>query len=140
MPKILRKPFRAVFISVLLVTALAASAQETSAKATGLSKVLQGRSYVRLQKDATCKANDAERTVLKTWGNRVSFSDGNMLVWGTVCNDSAEQLPLSAAGSSLLISADLKRIVYKNEVLRYVKEVPRLCEGGQWCPAEQAKP
>ena len=118
----------------------AVQAQEAVVKPAGIAKLLQGRSYVRLQKGATCKANDPEHTVLATWANRISFSDGKMLLWGTVCNDSPESLSLAEAGSNLLVSADLKRIVFKNEVLRYTKDTPKLCDEGQWCPVNKAAP
>ena len=118
----------------------AVQAQEAVVKPAGIAKLLQGRSYVRLQKGATCKANDPEHTVLATWANRISFSDGKMLLWGTVCNDSPESLSLAEAGSNLLVSADLKRIVFKNEVLRYTKDTPKLCDEGQWCPVNKATP
>jgi len=118
----------------------AVQAQEVVVKPAGIAKLLQGRSYVRLQKGATCKANDPEHTVLATWANRISFSDGKMLLWGTVCNDSPESLSLAEAGSNLLVSADLKRIVFKNEVLRYTKDTPKLCDEGQWCPVNKATP
>jgi len=118
----------------------AVQAQEAVVKPAGIAKLLQGRSYVRLQKGATCKANDPEHTVLATWANRISFSDGKMLLWGTVCNDSPESLSMAEAGSNLLVSADLKRIVFKNEVLRYTKDTPKLCDEGQWCPVNKATP
>ena len=118
----------------------AVQAQEVVVKPAGIAKLLQGRSYVRLQKGATCKANDPEHRVLATWANRISFSDGKMLLWGTVCNDSPESLSMAEAGSNLLVSADLKRIVFKNEVLRYTKDTPKLCDEGQWCPVNKATP
>ena len=130
---------RALLWSALGLSA-AAQAQEVVAKPAGMAKLLQGRIYVRLQKGATCKANDPEHTVLATWANRVSFSDGKMLLWGSVCNDSPESLSMAEVGSNLLVSADLKRIVFKNEVLRYTKDTPKLCEQGQWCPVNKATP
>lgn len=130
---------QAVATGLLLFSALVHAA-ENEIKLTGISKLLNGRIYVRMEKDATCKANDPERTVLKTWANKVSFENGQVLIWGKVCNDSLESLPLSQAGKSLLISADLKRIVYKNEVLRYSQDAPKLCDEGQWCKVEVSKP
>lgn len=115
-------------------------AGEPDTKGTGIAKLLNGRSYVHLGKNATCKANNAEHTVLKTWVNRISLENGQLLVWGKVCNDTPETIPLSQVGKNLLISLDLKRLVYKNEVLRYAKELPALCDAGQWCPAEEVKP
>ena len=130
---------QAVVTGLLLFSALAHAA-ENEIKLTGIGKLLNGRIYVRMEKDATCKANDPERTVLKTWANKVSFENGQVLIWGKVCNDSFESLPLSQACKSLLISADLKRIVYKNEVLRYSQDTPKLCDEGQWCKVEVSKP
>ena len=130
---------QAVVTGLLLFSALAHAA-ENEIKLTGIGKLLNGRIYVRMEKDATCKANDPERTVLKTWANKVSFENGQVLIWGKVCNDSPESLSLSQAGKSLLISADLKRIVYKNEVLRYSQDTPKLCDEGQWCKVEVSKP
>jgi len=104
-----------------------------------MGTLLNGRSYVRMEKDATCKANNPEHTVIKTWANKISFENGQILIWGKVCNDSPESISISQAGKNLFISADLRRIVYKNEVLRYSKDTPKLCEEGQWCPVEAAK-
>ena len=130
---------QAVVTGLLLFSALAHAA-ENEIKLTGIGKLLNGRIYVRMEKDATCKANNQEHTVLKTWANKVSFENGQVLIWGKVCNDSPESLSLSQAGKSLLISADLKRIVYKNEVLRYSQDTPKLCDEGQWCKVEVSKP
>ena len=130
---------QAVATGLLLFSALV-NAAENEIKLTGIGKLLNGRIYVRMEKDATCKANNQEHTVLKTWANKVSFENGQVLIWGKVCNDSPESLSLSQAGKSLLISADLKRIVYKNEVLRYSQDTPKLCDEGQWCKVEVSKP
>ena len=130
---------QAVATGLLLFSALV-NAAENEIKLTGIGKLLNGRIYVRMEKDATCKANNQEHTVLKTWANKVSFENGQVLIWGKVCNDSFESLPLSQAGKSLLISADLKRIVYKNEVLRYSQDTPKLCDEGQWWKVEVSKP
>lgn len=129
-----------VFFTACCLLSVAAHAGENDNKLSGISKLLNTRTYVRMDKDATCKANDPEHTVLKTWANKISFENGQVLVWGKVCNDSPESISFVEAGKSLYISADLKRIVYKNEVLRYYKDAPKLCDGGQWCPVEAAKP
>lgn len=106
-------------------------------KVRSLQKALEGREYIRMGKDVTCKSNSPERTVLKSWANRISVKDGALLVWGPVCNDSPESIPLAQAARSVFVSADLKRILYKGEVLAYAKELPKLCEAGPWCPVEQ---
>ena len=130
---------QAVAASLALVSAFVC-AGEKEINQTGIGKLLNGRTYVRMEKDAICKANDPERTVLKTWANKISFENGQVLIWGKVCNDSPESISISQAGKNLFISADLKRIVYKKEVLRYSKDTPKLCDEGQWCPLEVSKP
>jgi hypothetical protein len=130
---------QAVAASLVVASALVC-AGESEIKQTGIGKLLNGRSYVRMEKDATCKANNPEHTVIKTWANKISFENGQILIWGKVCNDSPESIFISQAGKNLFISADLRRIVYKNEVLRYFKDAPKLCDDGQWCPVEADKP
>ncbi len=113
---------------------------ENDGKSNGVAKLLNGRTYIRLDNDATCKSNNPEHTVLKTWANKITFENGRILIWGKVCNDSPESLPVAKLGKTLLISADLKRIVYNKEVLLYSKDAPKLCDAGQWCPVENNTP
>lgn len=134
------KPLPLALTLCLVLLSTLVWAAEPDAKGTGIAKLLNGRSYVLLSKEATCKANNPEHTVLKSWANRISFENGQLLVWGKVCNDTPDTIPLAQAGKNLLISLDLKRVVYKNEVLRYARELPALCDAGQWCPVEDAKP
>lgn len=115
-------------------------ADENEIKLTGIGKLLNGRSYVLVGKDVTCKGNDPEHTEIKSWANKISFEGGQVLVWGKICNDSPENIALSKIGKSLLISADLNIIIYKNEVLRYSKVNPKLCDAGLWCPVKQVTP
>jgi hypothetical protein len=115
-------------------------AGENEIKLTGIGKLLNGRSYVLVGKDVTCKGNDPEHTEIKSWANKISFEGGQVLVWGKICNDSPENIAISEIGKSLLISADLNIIIYKNEVLRYFKVAPKLCDAGLWCPVKQVTP
>jgi hypothetical protein len=128
-----------LMICLVLISGLTHSAENDS-KPTGMAKLLNGRTYIRLDNDATCKSNDPEHTVIKTWANKISFENGRVLIWGKVCNDSPESLPVAKLGKNLLISSDLKRIVYNKEVLLYFKDAPKLCDAGQWCPVENSKP
>jgi hypothetical protein len=113
---------------------------DNETKLNSIGKLLNGRSYVRMDKDLTCKSNDPEHTVLKTWANKITIENGRILIWGKVCNDSPESISFSEAGKNLFISVDLKRIIYKKEVLLYSRDTPKLCDAGQWCPVEETKP
>ena len=115
-------------------------AGENEIKLTGIGKLLNGRSYVLMGKNVTCRGNDPEHTEIKSWANKISFEGGQVLVWGKVCNDSPENIAISKIGKNLFISADLNIIIYKNEVLRYSKVDPKLCDAGLWCPAKQVTP
>jgi hypothetical protein len=126
-------------IYLVLISGLTHSAENDS-KSTGMAKLLNGRTYIRLDNNATCKSNNPEHTVLKTWANKITFENGRVLIWGKVCNDSPESLPVTKIGKNLLISADLKRIVYNKEVLLYFNADPKLCDAGQWCPVENSTP
>ena len=117
-----------------------AQAGENEIKLTGIGKLLNGRSYVLMGKDITCRGNDPEHTEIKSWANKISFEGGQALVWGKVCNDSPENIAISKIGKNLFVSADLNIIIYKNEVLRYSKVDPKLCDAGLWCPVKQVTP
>ena len=101
-----------------------------------LPEQLKGRAYYRLDPDSTCKAHAPDRTVIKSWANKISFEDGRLLLWGKTCNDSPQTVPLSKAASEITISRDLTRIRYQGECLYYYEMPPKLCEFGSWCPAE----
>jgi len=129
-----------VVAAALIFLSAVVNASENEKKISGIGKLLNGRSYVIMGKDITCRANDLARTEIKSWANKISFEEGRVLVWGKVCNDSPENIAISKVGKSLLISADLNIIIYKNEVLRYSESGPKLCDVGLWCPVEQVKP
>lgn len=126
--------FAALFFSATIF------AQSSGGDPPVLAKILDGKSYYHLTKGKTCQSNDPERTVIKSWSNKVSFKDDKILVWGSICNDSPELISFADAKNDLFISSDLRIIVYKKEVLvLYVKE-PKLCAAGQWCPHGDGKP
>ena len=130
----------AALTTVLASATIPLHAGETENKLTRVAKLLDGRNYVRMGKDITCKGNDPEHTELKSWANKISFESGQILIWGKVCNDSPESVAFSTIGKNLLISADLSIIVYKNEVLKYFKDGTKLCDAGLWCPVKQVAP
>jgi len=126
--------FAALFFSVSVF------AQSPRVDQPVLSKILDGKSYYHLTKGKTCQANDPERTVIKSWSNKVSFKGGQILVWGSVCNDSPELILFSDVKNDLFVSSDLRIIVYKKEVLVLYGDEPKLCPAGQWCPLGDGQP
>lgn len=100
---------------------------------------LDERAYYRLDSQSTCKANTSERTVIRSWANKVSFHAGRLLEWGMVCNDSPKAKPLREAAPELMVTRDLKTIRYKGETLVYSEQPPKLCDGGIWCPVKPEK-
>jgi hypothetical protein len=100
-------------------------------------KALANRAYYQLPADAVCTANDPARTKLKTWRNKIEFTNnGQMLVWGTICNDNAQQIPWRKLTGKLFITADLKQIKYAGKVFTYSAKLPKLCATGTWCPVQ----
>jgi len=126
--------FAALFFSTSIF------AQSAGVDQPVLAKILDGKSYYRLTTGKTCQANDPERTLIKSWSNKVSFKNGQILVWGSVCNDSPELILFSDAKNDLFVSSDLRIIVYKKEVLVLYGKEPKLCPAGQWCPLGDVKP
>jgi hypothetical protein len=97
---------------------------------------IDGHAYYRLDGTVTCKANNAEHTVIKSWANKVSFHGDQLLVWGPVCNDTPTVIALREAAAELMITRDLKTIFYKGECLAYSEHPPKLCAQGIWCPVK----
>jgi hypothetical protein len=135
-----KKTLLLTVVTSLLLFSTFVNAGEYEIKLTGIGKLLDGRSYLLIGKDVTCKANDPEHTEIKSWANKISFEGGKVLIWGKVCNDSPESMAISKLGKSLLISANLDIIIFKKQVLKYSKDNPKLCDAGLWCPVEQIKP
>lgn len=94
---------------------------------------LINHNYYRLD-PVTCKANNPEHTLLKSWTNRISFTKEKILIWGNICNDSPFAIPISDVKKELQISVDFAEIIYKGEHLVLKNDPPNLCENGLWCP------
>jgi hypothetical protein len=101
-----------------------------------LSDQIDGHAYYQLDETATCKANNAQHTVIKSWANKVSFHGDRLLVWGPVCNDTSTVVALREATAELMVTRDLKTLVYKGECLTYSDSPPQLCAQGIWCPVK----
>ena len=102
-----------------------------------IAKLLNGKSYYHLNDKVTCKSNDPDRTIIKSWVNKISFNDNQILIWGTICSDSPEIVKFKSAGRDLLVSSDLQLIIYKKEVLYFRNPEPKLCDEGKWCPQDR---
>ena len=113
-----------------------AIAHTTPEIAADLVKMLINRVYYRLD-PTTCKANNPEHTLLKSWSNKITFTAETVLIWGVLCNDALTVVPLADAKQDLQITLDLSTITYKGERFIFQSEVPTLCAQGIWCPAEE---
>ena len=129
----LTKISRKLFIFVSLFTSFVILRAEVINKSI-LPQLFEGRSYYHLKKDVICKSNDPDRTVIKSWANKISFKDGQLLIWGNLCKDSPELISFSDTKKDLFLSSDMQIIIYKKEVLVFYKFEPKLCLAGQWCP------
>jgi len=97
-------------------------------------KQLAGRSYYRLGDDVSCNANVPGRPLLKTWANKITSDDKGLLIWGSICNDAPEFVPMQDVIGQIYIAPNLSSIIFKGETLTFYPEQPRLCEQGVWCP------
>ena len=102
-------------------------------------KQLEGRAYYQLDGKATCKANNDTHTRIKSWANKISFAGDNLLVWGSICNDTPTPIALDKADAELMITRDMNSILYQGECLTYSENPPKLCEKGIWCPVEEGE-
>ena len=105
-----------------------------SSTADALPSALEGRAYYLLADDVTCRANTPERPRLKSWKNKLTFSQGQVLIWQTLCNDSPLVLDFDA--QAFVVSPDLSSLTYEGETYTYYASPPQLCAQGQWCPVD----
>jgi hypothetical protein len=97
-------------------------------------KLLEGRTYYHLGEGVSCKSNTPERTLIKSWSNKVSFNNESMLVWGKICNDSVENINLKIIKDTIYIAPDLETVIFHGEKLIFYSQPPKLCDTGIWCP------
>ena len=107
--------------------------QGVVAPQTNLS--LDGRNYYLLEEDVTCRANAPGYPRIKSWKNRLEFSQENVLIWQTICNDNP--IIQKFDPQQFTIADDLSYVIYKAEKYTYYEKAPKLCQNGQWCPAEE---
>jgi len=109
--------------------------QGVAAPQTNLS--LDGRNYYLLGEDVTCRANAPGYPRIKSWKNRLEFSQENVLIWQTICNDNP--IIQKFDPQQFTIADDLSYVIYKAEKYTYYEKAPKLCQNGHWCPAEEGQ-
>jgi hypothetical protein len=98
---------------------------------------LDGRNYYLLGENVTCKANAPGYPRVKSWKNRLEFSQENVLIWQTICNDNPIMQKFDPQQFS--VADDLSYVIYNDEKYTYYEEAPQLCDNGQWCPEEKGQ-
>jgi len=109
--------------------------QGVVAPQTNLS--LDGRNYYLLGEEVTCRANAPGYPRIKSWKNRLEFSQENVLIWQTICNDNP--IIQKFDPQQFTIADDLSYVIYKAEKYTYYEKAPKLCQNGHWCPAEEGQ-
>ena len=99
-----------------------------------LLSALEGRAYYLLADNVTCRANTPDHPYLKSWKNKLTFTQGKVVIWQTLCNDSP--LVLDFDGRAFVFTPDLSSLTYAGESYTYYAHPPQLCDQGQWCPVE----
>lgn len=98
---------------------------------------LDGRNYYLLGEEVTCRANAPGYPRIKSWKNRLEFSQENVLIWQTICNDNP--IIQKFDPQQFTIADDLSYVIYQSEKYTYYEKAPKLCQNGQWCPAEEGQ-
>jgi len=132
--------FHILFFLLPIATEIHAQTGASSAEPptnASLTEMLNGRNYFHFSKNFSCRSNDPRHTIIKSWKNKIEFKEERILVWGSLCNDSAKSIPFASIKGDLFISSDLRLIIYKKQVLVYKEKEPILCEEGQWCPLKK---
>ena len=101
---------------------------------------LDDRNYYRLEAGTSCRANDPSHTNINSWAGHVSFSQGQALIWGRICNDNPSVISLDKLPGPMFVRPDLSELLFQNEHYEYYKEQPKLCDSGTWCPVEKTAP
>jgi hypothetical protein len=109
--------------------------QQVVTPQTGVS--LDGRNYYLLGENVTCRANAPGHPRIKSWKNRLEFSQENVLIWQTICNDNP--IIQKFDPQQFTVADDLSYVVYKTEKYMYYEKAPTLCQNGQWCPEEKGQ-
>lgn len=95
---------------------------------------INNRNYYLFVEGYSCISNTRSKTRIKSWKNRIEFIDGDVLIYGDLCNDQAEVL--SFKPDDFEFSDDLSTMTFQTETFVYHELKPQLCEKGWWCPTE----
>ncbi|MBU3914756.1 hypothetical protein KKA14_04415 [bacterium] len=112
------------------------SRQEIFLPIADISKV-NGMSYYLLESGYHCASNTPEKTVILSWKNRLEFNQGEVLIWGDLCNDQADVIKFEPG--LFKFSKDFSKLIYQNKIHARFFQKPTLCEAGLWCPVEKTK-
>ena len=133
--------FVKIFSLILLIPLLISCAKTespTERSAEMISKKVEGKNFYLMQNNYTCVSNSPEKTVIKSWKNRIEiFEEKEVLIWGDLCNDQAEVVPFSHKEFSY--DRQVKIVSYKGENYQYFENKPKLCDEGWWCPVPLKK-
>lgn len=97
---------------------------------------INNSNYYLFENGLTCRTNTPEKTVIKTWKNRIQFTNNKVLIWGNLCSDYPVTTKFNP--SEFIFSEDLSHFVYKSEKYILNEHPPKLCKKGQWCPVEES--
>lgn len=118
------------------VSALASYDSEERNMLNHINKVdfnqINGRNYYLLEEGFSCRANAPGKPILKSWKNRIEFSDGKVLIWETICNDNP--IIKEFRQKDFLFSNDFSSLIFQSEKYIFYEKPPKLCPEGQWCP------
>jgi len=77
---------------------------------------LNGRHYYLLEEGFTCTAGMIPGKAVSSWREHFSISTGQLLDWGSLCNDT--QMLIGPVDASIEISPDLGWLRYQGKVYR----------------------
>ena len=89
---------------------------------------LNGRHYYLLQDGFTCSSGMVPGAAEPSWREHVSISSGQLLDWGTLCNDT--QMLIGPVGKAMDVSPDLALLRYQGKVYRHFATPPLLRGAG----------
>lgn len=90
---------------------------------------LNGRHYYLLEEGFTCTAGMVPGKAVPSWREHVSISNGQLLDWGTLCNDT--QMLVGPVDVAMKVSPDLVWLHYQGKVYRHFATPPLPRKGGE---------
>lgn len=89
---------------------------------------LNGRHYYLLEDGLTCTAGMVPGEAVPSWRDHFSINDGQLLDWGSLCNDT--QMLIGPVDAALEVSPDLLWLRYQGKVYRYFATPPLPAKAG----------